>query len=78
MEVDLASCYTAILLGLYYQQLPSVLVASTKGSLWGYIRLEFVKLGFEKSYDKTSIQMATWGEGAVSLWLLFKFLWIGN
>lgn len=56
-EVNLASYYTIILLGLYYyyKQLPSVLAALTKGSLWEYIRFEW---GFEKLYDKTSVRIA--------------------
>jgi hypothetical protein len=54
-EVNLASYYIRILLGLYYKQLPSVLAASTKGSLREYIRFEW---GFEKLYDKTSVRIA--------------------
>jgi hypothetical protein len=58
-EVNLASYYTKILLGLYYKQLPSVLAALTKGSLREYIRFEW---GFEKLYDKTWVRIA---EGSV-------------
>lgn len=56
IDVDLASCYTTILLGLYPNGLPSVMAALNSGSIWDYLKKEFVSRGLGDSYDKPSFQ----------------------
>jgi len=57
LDIDLVSCYTSILLGLYNERLPSVNNAVSIG-LWNYIEEEFKKQGLEKEFHKPSVKIA--------------------
>lgn len=57
LDIDLVSCYTSILLGLYPTRLPSVLRAVNQG-LWGFIEGEFKAQGVHDSFHKPSVKIA--------------------
>jgi P4 family phage/plasmid primase-like protien len=60
LDVDLKSCYTSILLGLYPQELRSVQLAIEGQGLWKYIQGEFEAKGNGSLYNKAAVKICTY------------------
>lgn len=57
IDIDLASCFTSILLGLYNSRLPRVQQA-VEQNLWSSLEKEFAKQGHGAVFDKPSVKIA--------------------
>lgn len=51
LDLDLASCYTTALIGMYPNKLLRVKLAVESGSIWESLNKEFIKMG-KGEYDK--------------------------
>lgn len=60
VDLDIKSCYTSILLGLYPQHLSRLQDAIQSTGLWEYIRLEFEKKGRAGIYSKPAVKICTY------------------
>jgi phage/plasmid-associated DNA primase len=60
VDVDLKSCYTSILLGLYPHYLKKIQDVIEKEGLWKHIEGEFKKRGKSEFYNKDSVKICTY------------------
>lgn len=60
IDVDLKSCYTSILLGLYPQYLRKTQDVIEKEGLWKHIEREFEERGKSKYFNKESVKICTY------------------
>lgn len=60
VDLDIKSCYTSILLGLYPDHLNRIQGIIEKEGLWNYIEKEFVSKGKEKYYNKGAVKICTY------------------
>ena len=60
IDVDLKSCYTCVLLGLYPQSLTTLNEGLKKG-LWKYIENCFIEQDVEKHFDKAAVKICVYG-----------------
>jgi phage/plasmid-associated DNA primase len=60
IDVDLKSCYTSILLGLYPHYLSKIQKVIEKEGLWKYIEGEFKKRGKSEYFNKDSVKICTY------------------
>lgn len=60
IDVDLKSCYTSILLGLYPQYLRNIQEVIEKEGLWKHIEGEFSRRGKSEYYNKESVKICTY------------------
>lgn len=67
VDLDIPSCYTTILLGLYNKELKILerVIKVIKGGLWNYIEKEFIreKQKFHKSAVKICVYSSEFGGG---------------
>jgi hypothetical protein len=60
IDVDLKACFTSLVLGLFSNKYPYTRDSLNKGSLWEYIRKEFIEHGIIESYDKDSCKVCVY------------------
>ncbi len=60
LYLDLKSCYTSILLGLYPQHLSFIQGVLEGKGLWNYIKQEFKNIGKGSSYNKPAVKICTY------------------
>lgn len=60
IDVDLKSCYTSILLGLYPQYLKKIQDVIEKEGLWKHIEREFSERGKSEYFNKESVKICTY------------------
>lgn len=60
VDLDIKSCYTSILLGLYPDHLNRIQRIIEKDGLWRYIEKEFISKGKEKYYNKGAVKICTY------------------
>ena len=60
MDLDLVSCYTSILLGLYPQSLEALQAAVEGPGLWNYIQTEFKLNKRLDAYNKSAVKVCVY------------------
>jgi P4 family phage/plasmid primase-like protien len=60
VDLDLKSCYTSILLGLYPKELEVMQLAIEKVGLWNFIKEEFIKDHNENNYHKPAVKICVY------------------
>lgn len=60
LDLDLKSCYTSILLGLYPQELRVLQLAIEKEGLWNYIKKEFERNGRGDCFNKPAVKICVY------------------
>nr|YP_009710004.1 putative phage/plasmid DNA primase [Coleochaete scutata]QFU80109.1 putative phage/plasmid DNA primase [Coleochaete scutata] len=60
VDLDIVSCYTAILLGLYQDHLSSLQAAIETVGLWNYIKGEFEKRGRGSVFNKPAVKICVY------------------
>lgn len=56
LDLDLASCYTTVLIALYPRKLVRVKRAVEAGSIWEALKKEFINIGRPESYQKPYVK----------------------
>lgn len=57
LDLDLVSCYTSVLVGLYPDKLPLVKRAVETVGIWKFIENEFKQKGKESKFEKTFVKI---------------------
>jgi hypothetical protein len=60
LDLDLTSCYTSILLGLYPQELEGLQRAIEGPGLWKFIQSEFIRNGKAHAFDKPAVKVCVY------------------
>lgn len=60
VDLDIVSCYTSILLGLYPQELRCLQLAIEGGGLWKFIREEFESRGSGHLFNKPAVKVCVY------------------
>lgn len=60
VDLDLRSCYTSIVIGLYPKSLEALQMAIEGEGLWEYIRKEFIRNGRGDVYNKSSVKICVY------------------
>ena len=80
LDLDLASCYSAIVRGLYPSYLPHVNLALANKGLWNGIKQDFIEKGLESSFHKDAVKVCvyssffTGGRAAMRKGIVQKFI----
>ena len=80
LDLDLKSCYTSVLLGLYPDEFPTVSKAVRGLGLWKAMEQEFINMGAGKTYHKGSVKVCVYascfggGNNAFTKGIIDKFM----